>query len=391
MNPMKVTFVAGEAAEAALRLAMPEMNGNLRRCPPEVLHGPDGVQRMLTNGPDVIAFGADLELDTTLEVAGWLDRAHPNVEVLVVAKPSPNVWERAARVGVREVVPPTAPVEELVAALRRTMATAQARVPLDYGPEDQDTRQRVLVVRSPKGGSGKTMLATSLGVTLARAFPDDVVLVDLDLQFGDTSSALGIEPTYTIADATASAELTPTSLKTFLATHESSLHALCAPAKPSDADAITGDDVTAVLGLLRSAFRFVVVDTPAGSDPRTDAALSQATDVVLVCSMDVSSVRALRKDLDVMAPGGPDVHLILNRAETDVAIDVRDIEATLGRRVDARISSSRTVPLRMNCGVPVVDADPSSLVARQLTNVARHLVDLPAAATKQRRRWRRRT
>ena len=53
---------------------------------------------------------------------------------------------------------------------------------------------------SPKGGVGKTTVAAERAVGLAKMAPMGVVIVDLDLQFGDVASGLGLEPSYTITD-----------------------------------------------------------------------------------------------------------------------------------------------------------------------------------------------
>ena len=384
MKGAHIVLVADAPIEERLRAAMPELNGELRRWPGSArdLYVRRQLAELVADGPGVVAFGPELPPESVLELAAELDRLHPEVEVVVLAEPSPAIWERAARAGVREVVSPTAADDELGLVIRRTMAAAASRRSPERPPTPRAEEHRaVIVVRSPKGGSGKTMIASNVAVALASQHPGDVVIVDLDLQFGDMSTALGIEPTYTIADATANPELTPTSLKALLSTHRSGLCALCAPHRTNDAREITGDDVAAVLKLLQSAFRYVIVDTAAGTDGRVVAALGEATDVVLVCSMDVSSVRAIRKDLDeIDSPRRDDSrqHVVLNRANSRVALEVSDIEATLGLRVDARIASSRSVPLHMNCGTPVVQAEPSSGVARELRELVHRLAPAPA-------------
>ena len=391
MTAPLITLIGGEDLELRLRQALPELNGNLTRWTGVTadLEGQRGLEQVLGTTPDVLVFGPEHRPESVLALAADLDRLHPALEVVLVAEPSPRLWEHAARSGVREIVSPQAEDHAFHAALRRTMDTVEVRQRSQVAPVRDDLRRAVIVVRSPKGGSGKTMIASNVATMLACEHPGDVVLVDLDLQYGDMATALGIEPSYTIADATANVELTPTSLKALLAEHRSGLYALCAPPLPAEADVITGQDVTAVLALLQAAFRFVIVDTAAGTDARADAALAEATDVILVCSMDVSSVRAARKEIDATA-GGTSVrrHVVLNRANSRVGLEVRDIEATLGVPVDVQVSSARSVPLHMNCGTPVVLAEPSSPVARQLQEVARLLA--PAAPRGGRaRRWRR--
>ncbi len=54
--------------------------------------------------------------------------------------------------------------------------------------------------------------------------------------------------------------------------------------------------MTRLLGALARQFRYVVVDTAPGLSEQTLAALDQATDAVLLSSMDVPGVRGLRKE-----------------------------------------------------------------------------------------------
>jgi pilus assembly protein CpaE len=380
----RILLAAGADEEARFRGAVPELNGNLDRWAGDLADGsPVVAAELMTSSPEVVAFGPDLPLDAVLAAASQLDRLHPLVEVLIVAEPSPSLWEQAARAGVREVVSPIAAPDQLAAALRRVMATAES-ARCHHAASDSGAGRtgegELIVVRSAKGGSGKTMVASNLAVLLADAHPGEVAIVDLDLQFGDVATALGLEPQYTIADATANAELNATSLKALLATHRSKLHALCAPALWSEAYDITGDDVAAVLGLLRETFRYVVVDTPAGLDEPTLAALGIASQVVLLCSLDVSSVRALRREVEVLASGsfGARRHFVLNRADSKVALEVRDVEATIGARLDLAVPSARAVPLNMNCGIPVVEAEPSAAVTRQLRLLALRVDPSPA-------------
>ena len=80
---------------------------------------------------------------------------------------------------------------------------ATRRSAFDAEDEPVDTT-RVILTLCPKGGAGKTTMATNLAIGLARLAPGDVVIVDLDLQFGDVASALGIAPEATFTDATRS-------------------------------------------------------------------------------------------------------------------------------------------------------------------------------------------
>ena len=153
---------------------------------------------------------------------------------------------------------------------------------------------------SPKGGSGKTAISSNLAVALAQRHPGRVVAVDLDVQFGDLGTALSLTPEHTLAQLARTSQIDATTVKLFLTPYEHGLYVLAGANDPVDADSIGHAHVSAVLPLLAQNFDYVVVDTPAGLDERTLAAIECATDLLLVSSLDVTSIRSLRKALDAL-------------------------------------------------------------------------------------------
>jgi len=346
--------------------------------------------------PEVVCLGPDVAIDTMFEIAGAIDRDHPEVCTVVVAPVSDATWPLALRSGVRDVVDQRAPAATLAEALGRAAGVAaRRRQHLDRSADGQPAdRHRTIVVASPKGGAGKTAVATNLAVLLAEQLPEQVALVDLDLQFGDVAAALALEPEHSLVDVGPAAwALDATTLKVLLARHRSGLFALCAPESPAAADDVPDERIAEVLTTIATDLPIVVVDTGAGLDGRALVALEHATDVVLVCGMDVATVRSLRKELDVLDQLGftHRRHLVLNRADARVGLDRADIEALLGMPVDVAIPSSRAFPLSMNEGIPIVEGDPRSPAARQLRQLSERFlpVDQPARARGSRRLLRR--
>jgi pilus assembly protein CpaE len=249
-------------------------------------------------------------------------------------------------------------------------------------------QSKVIVVISPKGGSGKTAVSSNLAVALAQRFPGRVVAVDLDVQFGDLGTALSLTPEHTLAQLARTSQIDATTVKLFLTLHYNGLYVLAGAHDPVDADSIGHKHVSQVLPLLAQNFDYVIVDTPAGLDERTLAALECATDLLLVSSLDVTSIRSLRKELDALDHIGIKANrqLVLNRADAKVGLDPSDVEAVIGMKIASSIPSSREVPLSLNLGTPVVISEPKSMVAKQLQQLA----DLyaPVKADKTRNRWR---
>ncbi len=193
--------------------------------------------------------------------------------------------------------------------------------------------RRVVVVIGPKGGAGKTTFACNLGYGVAKRHPGMALLVDLDLQFGDTISALGLEANHSLVNAAALASTERSALKVFLEIHESSLAVLAAPLSLADSDQVTGDDVKRVLAALVEEFPFVVVDTAAGIDDAALTAMEFATDIVMVSTPEVPAIRAAKRALDALDSIGmnaPRRHFVVNRAGSKVGLSTPELEETIG-------------------------------------------------------------
>ena len=216
----------------------------------------------------------------------------------------------------------------------------------------------MISVVSPKGGVGKTTVATNVAIGLAQRVPNSTVLVDLDVQFGDVGSALDLDPEHFLADAVqATAKRDSMVLKTFLTQHESGLYVLCAPSLPAEADTISPDDVTHLLRMLAAEFRYVVLDTAPGLSDTTLAALDETTDLVMLTSMDVPGVRGMRKELDALAQIGQRFEsrqIVLNLVDARGLLSVADVEDTIGTGVDLLLPRSKAVLTSVNQGVPLL-------------------------------------
>ena len=326
-----------------------------------------GVRAQAPDMAVVIVDGAT-DLDKALSVAKDFDDRRPEITVVLGAAFDSEIVSRAMQVGVRDVLAPGSDGDRIREAVKRAIEVAERRRDAMRGAEE--TKQnRLIMVMSPKGGAGKTTIATNLAVGLAKRAPRDVALVDADLQFGDVGNALRLLAESNIRDAIAGGLQDVTEVKVHLTPHRSSLFALCAPDQPGVADEITPQAFTRATAMLADDFRFVIVDTDPGLGERTLAIMDHATDLVFVAATDVASVRGLHKTIDALdsiGMTGHTRHFVLNRSDAKVGLDIVDIAATIGMEPDVLVPSHRSLPISMNQGTPILEMDEPSPAAAPL-------------------------
>lgn len=302
------------------------------------------------------------DVDGALRIAQDFDDRRPDVTVVLGAIASDGVAARAMQAGVRDVLSPGADGDRIREAVKRAIEVADRRRQA-MRAADQAPDNRLIMVMSPKGGAGKTTIASNLAVGLAQRAPKEVALIDGDLQFGDVGNALRLLSETNIRDAIAGGLQDVTEVKVHLTPHRSGLFALCAPDLPGVADEITSQAFTRAVSMLADEFRFVIIDTDPGLGERTLTVMDHATDLVFVAATDVASVRGLRKTIDALDRIGmtsQQRHFVLNRSDAKVGLEVSDIANTIGMQPDVLVPSSRTLPVSMNQGTPVLEMTETS-------------------------------
>lgn len=338
--------------------------------------------------PLALAIGPDVPEELALAVAALVDQEHPTVGVILVRRPRGDLWREAARCGVRDIIAPDAIARDYLPAISAACERSETMRQRFVASTSAGQESKVVVVLSPKGGSGKTMVSTNLATALATTFTGDTVLIDLDCMFGDVASVLGMVPDHTIGELSMLPNFDSTTLKVFLSRHEQSgLYVLAGSTLPEEGDAVNAAVVAHVIDLLRRDFAYVIIDTAAGLDERALAAVEQATDLLLLASMDIASIRNLGKEisaLDRLGMTSARRHFVLNRADARVGLELHDVEAAIGLRVTEALASSRSVPLTMNQGRALVLEEPDAPLAQQIKSLARvfapHAAPLPVTS-----------
>jgi pilus assembly protein CpaE len=228
----------------------------------------------------------------------------------------------------------------------------------------------VYTIASATGGCGKTFYATNLAYFLTRFTQKRVCIVDLDLQFGEVSTAMRLRPKYTIFDALQRDDTDESDLQShieeYTVTHETGVSVLAAPREPSEADRITPPDITKVLEAVRQRFDYVIVDTPPALAETVLVAFDMSDMLYVMATLDLPSVRNMSvflSTLDRLKVPTDHVRLILNKAETDVGIDVEQVTKLFPQGFESVLPYAKEVSRSINLGMPVMAASPTAEIS----------------------------
>ncbi len=232
---------------------------------------------------------------------------------------------------------------------------------------------RVFTTSSATGGCGKTFYATNLAYFLTHYTGKRTCIVDLDLQFGEVSTALRLRPRFTIFDALQRDEEDDSALadhiEEYMVRHDTGIYLLPAPKDPSEADRISPPDVTRIIEAIRTKFDYVIVDTPAALTEIVLAAFDLSDELFTLATLDLPSVRNMGvflNTLDKLKIPSEHVQLILNKAEKDVGIDIEQITKLFPQGFMSVLPYAREVSKSINVGMPVMAFNPNAEVSRRI-------------------------
>jgi pilus assembly protein CpaE len=308
---------------------------------------------------------------------------HPNLTVLMLCTArTEDVLLAAMRAGIREVLAWPGAKREFLGAVER--ARKWATVAGTHRP-----RSKLLAFVSCKGGSGATFLATNLGYALAAECHKKVLLIDLDLQYGDASFFLtDKESSMSVADVARQIERLDA---TFLASAAVELlpnfALLAAPEDAERSAGVTAAQIDRLLDVAAQNYDYVIVDLERSIDALAMKALDRADAIYLVMEGMLPFIRdakRLLRSFRQLGYHGERVKVVVNRLEKDVDVPIKRVEKALGMPVHWTVPNDfANASASVNQGVPIAKLAPGSPVSRALRAYARDL----AGTEKHRRGW----
>jgi pilus assembly protein CpaE len=324
------------------------------------------------NMPDMDGITATQRLSSQVPTAGV---------VMMSVQGEADYLRRSMLAGAREFLVKPFSSDELTASIRQVYSREKeeaGRAVVTAAARNAESAElgTVVAVFSPKGGVGRTTIAVNLAVASVTELNKKVVLVDGSFQFGDVAVLLNLDPKdksmfELVSNLEAGGDAD--AVETYTVTHSSGVRVILAPPSPEMADVITSTGVKRVVEALRQRYELVVIDCAAWFNDTTLGILDLADIVLVVLTLEMTSIKNIRLFLEVAETLGYQnkIRLVLNRADTTLGIRVADVEHSIGRKVDNTIvSDGRAVVYALNRGVPFVLSNREAQVAQDVLRLA---------------------
>lgn len=344
----------------------------------EAINGKEVLDKIKSMEPEIIIMDVNMPGMDGIEATRQLAAQHPEISVILVSiNDEIQHFKRAMLAGAKEyLVKPLSP-EELHNAVRQVAELSRERsgaVSLEsaahsIAPVDN---HKLVTIFGTKGGVGKSVLCTNLAACAAQKYRGQVGMIDLDVQFGDLSIMMNVNPRKTIAELMQEGEKPTQELLEGYMYERNGVQLLAAPNRPELAEMVIPRRVQEILSVSQNMFTYTFIDTPSFIDELTLTALEQSDLILLMISLDLPTIKNVKKGIDILKSLQllPRTRLILNRSSGIAGIEPRDVERVLDMRIKAEVpSDGKLVVSSLNQGTPFIKMNPKAPISKGIMSV----------------------
>lgn len=276
----------------------------------------------------------------------------------------------ALRIGAADFISDKAEIEELIPLLKNSAEDKAA---------SRNLGELVLFMNS-KGGSGASTLALNATIAMAKQFPDQVLLLDLDIQFGVINDYLNVQPTYGLTDALANvSDIDEVSLSSFVTKHDSGLHVLAFKRDAAHENYEKLEKLQKLVPFIREHYKYVVVDLSRGMDRHLVSVIAPASYVYLVTQQNIAAIKNCNQIVKSLGfefgIQREQIGVLVNRFERGQSIKLKDIESAVGNLSVHTIPNDFKVALESaNLGKPFILTRKGNAMSKAIAKLVRTLL-----------------
>jgi pilus assembly protein CpaE len=280
-----------------------------------------------------------------------------------------NLW-KALRLGAKECFTFPIQEEDFQQAVKRLAARLEVN-------KVRAKPTRIISFLGCKGGIGTSFLVANLASLLAQERRGKVLVIDLDLGFGQLNYFFDIHPEHTLAELIDNLErLDNNYLQNIFHTINDNLYLLPAPARLEEAEAITASHLEKIIGFLKNnlGFRWVLIDCCHQLDEITMKALEFSESLMLVTGQSIpalSNAKKMLETLNLLELKQLEVEVLVNYWDRQHELGLADVENFLGKKISGTIACDyKQASFSVNEGKLLVETSPRHPISGDLKLIA---------------------
>jgi len=245
-------------------------------------------------------------------------------------------------------------------------------------PQEKTAGGKIISIFSTRGGVGKTTTAVNLAVELKKNKSLRVLLMDLSLQFGDIASFLNLVPKRTITDLAQSNSIKDEDIRYYVLTHSSGVEVLAASTRPEYAELVTPEHLAQIFEEIKKQYDYIICDNSSRFDDISLTALELADEIWMIVGMDIPAIKNSKVGLEILynLEYTQKIKLVLNKFNRRIGIGIKEIESSLGKKVNFVISEEEQLTSILNKGIPFIESLPRSTIAQEIRKMVTDLTDI---------------
>ena len=344
--------------------------------------GRKGIELTKQLDPDVILMDINMPDMDGITATELVRSINDYTQIVILSvQGDANYMRRAMLAGARDFLTKPPQIDELINAIRSAGQVAQdihlkaapglAAVIGENVATAQTSKGRIIVVYSPKGGTGNTTVAVNLAVSLQES-RTPVAIIDGNLHFGDVSIFLNLQPRNSVLDLLPRAhELDAEMVEEVMVEDErSGVKLLAAPNEPEYLENASASQFAHILQFLRKMFAYIVVDVSATLTDIALSAIDTADLIILITTQDIPSIKNIRLFFDLLEElkiERSKILFVMNRYDKRIGITPKKVADNFNQPIVNVIPLDDQVVLpSVNRGIPFVLGDRSLAASKSI-------------------------
>jgi pilus assembly protein CpaE len=354
-------------------------------------NGREAIEQAKSLKPDIVLMDINMPDMDGITTSQEINQVVPTCQVIMMSVQSEaDYLRRSMLAGAMDFLTKPFTSEELTSSIHRVYEMgASRRAAMPVMPAADDARPgtpqvpargkppggKLLLIYSPKGGTGCSTVAVNLAIALGQVTSKKVALVDGSLQFGDLGVLLNLQENRSIANATARLEELDTDIMSaILSPHPSGLQVLAAPPTPETSETIDAEDIKTIIGVLRKEFDYILMDTWSYLDDIVLAAMDLADRILIVMTPEIPSIKSTKQFFEIAEAlqfPTDSIDLILNKTLPRDGIRAEQLEGSIKHEIQAQlIYDPRSIRQSTNQGLPLIMSEPNNPLAETFVRLA---------------------